>query len=64
MPIPSLYPLFLKAQSGAIVSQVFTEVEFALEAEPDITVDTDDVVITADPDVSIQAEPEVQVESD
>jgi len=64
MPIPSLYPLFLKAQSGAIVSQVFTEVEFTLEPEPDITVDTDDTVITVDPDISIQAEADVQVESD
>lgn len=60
MANPSLFPKFMKA-GGDII---FTNMEFTMDAEPDITVDTDDVAITADPDVSIQADPDVQVESD
>ena len=59
-----MFPIFTSGGAGDGAIAVFTNMEFALEAEPDITVDTDDLVITADPDVSIQAEPEVQVESD
>lgn len=58
----SPFPIWMKGI--AVIPSVFTTMEFTMDAEPDIEVDTDDIVVTADPDIAIQADPDVQVESD
>ncbi len=63
MAIPSLFPLLMKGFGGG--GFFVDDVRVTLDAEPDITVDDDvvivaqeieDVVISVDPDIDIEVE--------
>ena len=61
MAIPSLFPLLMKGFGGG--GFFVDDVQLSIEADPDITVD-DDVVIVAQEieDVAIAVDPDIDIE--